>query len=398
MIKQFDITIVGGGIVGLVMALLLAKDTPLRIALIEENIDSRNKNRVSAFSLASIRIFQYLKLWETIQGKKVNPYHKMHVWDEGSTAKIDFDCFEMNEQALGFIIEDRLVHQTLLEALKTNANISFLHPWKLNKIQHREHGVDLINMNSEQVATKLIIAADGAKSWVRDQTGTVVKIKDYGQTAIVATVTTEFSHQMTAWQRFLSTGPLAFLPLADLKTCSIVWSAQHQYAEKLLTLDDDLFCEELSNAFEKSLGKILHVSRRHSFPLMGRHVKNYIEKGIVYIGDAAHTIHPLAGQGVNIGLLDAASLSEVIAKAVNKNQDFSKHSVLRAYERWRKSENSLMFNGINILNNLFVSKKLTPVRACGLNIINQIPFFKSLLAKYAMGNHSNFLPNSAKKP
>lgn len=394
---HYDIIIIGSGIVGLTAALALADSTPLRIAILEakETPSTWQKekydHRVSAISLAAKNIFHNLHVWKSIHAKRVSPYTKMMVWDAGSDGAIQFDCREVGEAELGYIIEDNVMRACLLEKIRAHAQIELIFPVELISLQQQKDHVELHTSDGKIFQTKLLIGADGANSWVRTQAGIELKTWNYDHTAIVASVQTENSHQQTAWQRFLLTGPLAFLPLQDEHMCSIVWSVPPDEAEKLLSLDDAEFQNQLTEKFANKLGKIISVSARYSFPLHMRHAKHYVQPRLALIGDAAHTIHPLAGQGVNLGLLDAVCLVEVIADAVTKSRDFSSLATLRRYERWRKSDNLAMLSVVEILKNLFASEKkpLQTLRGLGLNVTNHIPFLKSFFANYALGKRSD---------
>lgn len=393
---HFDIIIIGNGIVGATTALLLARDASLKIAILDAKPSSQPSlptinptydSRVSAISFASKKIFQHVGVWDAICAKRCNPYLKMYVWDEGGSGHIEFDAEKINESALGYIVEDGVMRESLAVAISSCDNIEVIAPVNLTSLMQVPEGVELISEDKKAFTAKLLIAADGANSWVRTQQQIELKSWDYGQTAIVATVKTERPHQQTAWQRFLSTGPLAFLPLDDPHYCSIVWSATHQDAEKLLSLTDEEFSAALSDAFENKLGSILSVSKRFHFPLTMRHAKQYVKENIVFIGDAAHTIHPLVGQGVNMGLLDAASLAEVILKA----KKFNQYSSLRRYERWRKSDNLTMLAAVDGIKNLFISQNaiLKLTRNAGLHFANHFSFLKCFFVRYALGQRED---------
>lgn len=209
---------------------------------------------------------------------------------------------------------------------------------------------------------------------------------NYHQKAVVAHVRPEKSHQETAWQRFLPSGPLAFLPLHDGR-CSIVWSTTPEQADALLALEASAFAEALAEAFDQRLGSILEVGRRGAFPLRLQHAQTYVKPGLALIGDAAHVVHPLAGQGVNLGLLDAAALAEVILDALNAGQDFASFKTLRRYERWRKGDNLLMLAVMDGFKRLF-GTALPPVRLLrniGLNLTDAAGPLKHLIARRAMG-------------
>jgi len=401
---DYDVIIIGSGIVGATTALALARETSLKIAVIEKNITvfpndlTQYDHRVSAISLASKTIFQNLNCWDAIQSKRVSGYSHMRAWDAITNSKIDFEAPLLNQLFLGYIIEDSVIRSSLLDHFKNYPMIDFLCPIKINFIYEKPDFIELIlDNNHNKITTKLLIAADGAESWVRTQAKISLTQSDYEHTAIVTTVKTEFPHQATAWQRFLPTGPLAFLPLDNPYYCSVVWSAVPDYASYLLSLDDDAFCKIITTEFSSLLGNIISATPRYHFPLSMRHAKNYIKPHLALIGDAAHTIHPLAGQGVNLGLLDAVTLAEVIIDAHKKNRDFGSLSTLRRYERWRKSDTLLMLTLVEGLKRLFASDKKTlqHIRRFGLTFTDHFPLLKNQLANYAIGHHGD-LPRLAK--
>lgn len=231
---------------------------------------------------------------------------------------------------------------------------------------------------------------------MRDQIDVQMKTHDYNHIAIVTTVQTELPHQATAWQRFLKTGPLAFLPLQNPNTSSIVWSTVPEHANELLAMDEVEFRNALCDAFESRLGGIIQIDKRYHFPLQMRHAKNYVKEHIALIGDAAHTIHPLAGQGVNLGLLDALCLVETVVDAVNKHRNYASMTTLRRYERWRKGDNLAMLAMVEMLKSLFMSDKalVKNFRSFGLNFTDRVSFLKNFFAKYALGNRGD-LPKLA---
>ncbi|MHB1946534.1 MAG: UbiH/UbiF/VisC/COQ6 family ubiquinone biosynthesis hydroxylase [Gammaproteobacteria bacterium] len=400
--SHYDIIIIGSGIVGATAALALAKTTSLKIALIDAQQISnewqpdRHDHRVSAISQASRQIFQNLNVWKKILAKRISAYQDMRVWEGSGNSKIDFNCADVNVSQLGFIIEDSVIRISLYESLREQNNMDLLFPIQLLSLQNQPKQVELRTADNQIFTTKLLIAADGANSWVRDQVNIQLKTWDYEHTAIVATVKTAQAHQATAWQRFLSTGPLAFLPLHDAHTSSIVWSTTPAHAQELLQLDDTNFKTALAAGFAHKLGEITQVSKRYHFPLQMRHAKNYVQNRIALIGDAAHTIHPLAGQGVNMGLLDAACLAEVIVEANAKQRDFSSLSTLRRYERWRKGDNLAMLAGVEVLKKLFMSDKqpIITLRDFGVNLTNKTAFLKDFFINHALGKRGD-LPKLA---
>ncbi len=401
---QYDITIIGAGMVGLMLACSLAK-SPLRIAVMDahhppEAIPETTDIRVSAITLASQHLLEKVGAWSTIPAAKISPFRKMHVSDTLGNSFIDFDSYDINEPVLGYIIENRVLQAVLFQQLKTHANIDFICPAVLKKLNIKEEEVSLEieecevakeGINSEPLSnqmiikTKLLIGADGAKSKVRELANISITQRDYKQSALVANVRTELPHQKTARQRFLATGPLAFLPLSDPHWCSIVWSTLPAEAENLLTLSDEDFKIKLADAFGFSLGKIETVSQRAIFPLRMQHANNYIKPHLALVGDAAHTIHPLAGQGVNLGFQDTAVLTETILSALEKKQAINSWQTLRRYERWRKSDNTLMISFVAMINQMFTSNApaIRTLANIGLNFTNKITLFKRFFMQHA---------------
>lgn len=397
-----DIVIIGGGMVGASLACLLAEQTDLHVALLESQSDpiiwdeSSYHHRVSAIALSSRRIFQTLDIWDAIRNKRISPFKKIHVWDAASKGEINFDCEEIAETVLGYIIENNLIQSELQKKLCHYPQVEFISPVVPVALRVQEKRVQLVTAENQEFNAKLVIAADGARSWVREQSGIEFYSHDYEQTAIVATIETELSPHKVASQVFLESGPLAFLPLAYPCFSSIVWSLPTDQAKQMLDLDDEKFKTELARAFSFRLGEVRFVDKRHSFPLFKQQVKNYVQPRIALVGDASHTVHPLAGQGVNMGLLDAACLADVIVDAFNKRRDFSSFAVLRYYERWRKADNFALLASIDIIKTLFASNKksIQALRAFGLNLTNRIPFIKNVFTYHAVGSR-NDLPKAA---
>lgn len=388
----YDVVVVGGGMVGLTMACLLG-DSNLQVAVIDARMPSTTWNkdeyelRVSAITPASQKIFQTINAWSAMQAERVSQFHKMHVWDAASDGEIDFDGAALGEQTLGYIIENRVMQKALFEQLKSYSNITFICPAKLIALEITETHASLKLDNNQNLTTQLIIGADGAESKVRKLTDIEIDTQDYAHTALVATVRTEKSHQETAWQRFLPTGPLAFLPLSDPNFCSIVWSTSQQQAEALQKMPEKEFCKNLAINFAYHLGKIESASECAIFPLRMRHVKNYVQPHLALIGDAAHTIHPLAGQGVNMGIADAQCLAEIILTAHEKKRSIGALHTLRRFERERKGENLKMFAAVDSLKKLFANETMSMqwLRGVGLNTTNKIDFLKNYLMRCAMG-------------
>lgn len=394
---QADIVINGGGMVGLTTALALAQSS-LSIAVIDSQLwslpqkDDERDLRVSAITRASQNIFRNLNCWENIKALGVSPYDKMHVWDASGSGAITFDAANIAEPDLGHIVENKNIRAGIWQTLKNYKNVTLVAPVKASKVLWDDKGGLLSLNNGDSWRGKLLIAADGANSWLRGERKISVSKKAYQHHALVCNIKTEFKHQDCAWQRFLTTGPLALLPLQDPEqssqnNCSIVWSTSAREVERLKAMSESKFNQVLTASFENKLGNLTVQSKRVSFPLIRRHVERYVDDGIALVGDAAHTIHPLAGQGVNLGLLDAVSLAEVIMDAIDKKQQISQRKVLRPYERWRRSENQLMLDAMGFFQQLFEGEPLvkTLLRNSGMSAVDKIAPLKREIILRAMG-------------
>jgi len=342
--------------------------------------------RVSAISAASQHIFMALGAWEQMVSLGVSPYHEMHVWDASGSGAIHFDCAAIAESRLGHIIENRVIQRALLDRMNGYENIELICPASISTIEDEAGQVRVHFESDEAITAALVVGADGGNSRVRQQAGITTRGWAYEQKAVVATVTTQKPHQQTAWQRFMPTGPLAFLPLRDSRS-SIVWSTTPPHADELLALDEASFCHTLGDAFEHKLGDVLQVGPRAAFPLRLQHSASYIARRRALVGDAAHMIHPLAGQGVNLGFLDAAALSEVLLDAQLQHKDFYTQTVLRRYERWRKGDNLLTMSAMDGFKRLFGSSSppLRLLRNVGLKLANIDGPVKNGLIRQAMG-------------
>jgi 2-octaprenylphenol hydroxylase len=387
---QFDVIIIGGGMVGATLAAAL-HDKRLSVALIEPHqmqvtFDNKFDLRVSAITRASQRIFESLGMWQGMQSLGVSPFREMHVWEQPGSSEMHFDSAELSEPYLGHIIENRVMLASMYETLQQQVNLKLISGLQCSALQKQDAGWLVTLQDGSQVSASLLVGADGSRSWLRQQLGMTVRGWDYAQTALVTYVKTEKSHQQTAWQRFLPGGPLAFLPLLKGYS-SIVWSTQPQHAEELRGLPEQAFAEALEDAYDSRLGAIIETGPRACFPLRFLIAESYIDEHVALVGDAAHTIHPLAGQGVNLGLSDAASLAEVVIDALNQRQPINSHKVLRRYERWRRSENLSMLAMVDQIQRLFTTQPpvLQWARNTGMGLVNRLAPVKHEVIQHAMG-------------
>jgi len=398
--QQFDVIIIGGGLVGASLACAL-KETRLSIALIEaqtpalpqyaevslENADLR----VSALNRASESFLRHLGVWQTLSPARLSPYHKMRVWDGEGTGHIQFNAAELAESHLGHIVENTVTNTGLMDALAQQGNVQIFSPVKLQTIEPLNDDASgyLLQLdNGQLLQTPMLVAADGARSWVREWAGFETREWDYEHHALVCTVEVENDHERCAWQRFTEDGVLAFLPMAQSNLCSIVWSCPQARAEHLLGLGDEDFLSELSRGFESTLGPVTGCGKRAAIPLRQRHAKNYVKDGIVLVGDAAHSIHPLAGQGVNLGFMDAYVLADEIKQGLARGLSAHHPHVLARFERRRMPENLSMMATMEGFKRMFAvrSPGLRWLRNWGMSNMNRVGFLKNHIVQMAMGS------------
>jgi len=398
---QYDVVIVGAGIAGTALATALA-GSGLSLALVEAQPlqrktlpDERNLQsydaRVSALTPISIAFLDQLGAWESVVDYRHCAYSHMTVWDADGTGRIEFDRAELGVPALGHIVENRAITDGLLSVLECARDIDTYSPDSLQRCQREDDGSLALELESGTcLRANLVVGADGALSRVRQMLAFRTREWDYGHRAVVCTVQTSGDHQQTAWQRFLPTGPLAFLPLPggdNEHFSSIVWSLSEDVAEEVLALDDDDFCARLGAAFEHTLGPVLASSPRFAFPLRQRHAVDYIQPGAALVADAAHTIHPLAGQGINLGLQDVAVLAEELLRAHERGLQPGRLDVLSRYQRRRKGDNLLMMGAMDGFKRLFEQQAL-PVRwlrNAGMRGVGRIAPLKQRLMRQALG-------------
>ena len=376
----------------------------LRVALLEGHVPqppapgAPPDARVVAISRASERLLHSAGAWAGVVGPRATPYERMRIWHESVAADSDgvlvFDAADVGEPDLGFIVENRLLQTALLAAFATAGG--HLESAPLAALAIDPDGVS-ITTSRGTLRARLVIGADGAQSAVRTAAGLGAELSDYHQTAIVATVATARPHEHTAWQRFMRDGTLALLPLFD-GTSSIVWSADQALADELAGASDADFAEALDRASDLALGATRLAGERACFPLRRVTAPRYVAQRVALIGDAAHVVHPLAGQGVNLGLLDAAALAQLIAQATAEREDPGSLGVLRAYERWRKSEVAVMGTAIDAFDRLLAhgTGPLASLAQRGLAWVNRSPELRRFFIRRALGV-SGELPEAARR-
>ncbi|CAQ80221.1 FAD-dependent 2-octaprenylphenol hydroxylase [Aliivibrio salmonicida] len=401
MMQSVDIAIIGGGMVGLTVAAALEK-SGLRIAIIESHLPDAELTalpdvRVSAISRASENILTNVGAWEGIISRRAAAYTSMKVWEQDSFAHIDFDATQIAQQDLGHIIENRVIQLSLLDKITKQDNVTLFAPERCASIMFGESEAWINLESGKGITAKLVVGADGANSWLRNQLDIPLTHWDYGHSALVANVRTVDDHHKAARQIFRSEGPLAFLPLSEPNLSSIVWSLDPLHAENLVSMPSDEFNKQLTAAFDNQLGLCKVEGERQAFPLKMRYAKDFVRERAVLVGDAAHTIHPLAGQGVNLGLADAAALAETIMTLQQENKDIGLKTNLRSFERWRKTEAAQMIASMQGFKELFSGsnplKKL--VRGIGMSLTNELTPVKDECLKRALGL-SGHLPKIAK--
>lgn len=385
-----DVAVVGGGMVGAAAALALAR-AGFSTALLEAraptawHVSDEVDLRVVGLAPSSLALLDDLGVWTSIRDARAGPYAHMHVWDAESGAAIDFDAASEGRDLLGYIVENNLVQWMLWHALEA-AGVRRLCPAEVKGFEAREDRIQLQLADGEALAARLLVAADGAASPLRQLAGIGTRGRDYAQQAVVAHVRTERPHENTAWQRFLSSGPLALLPLADGRS-SLVWSLPEAAAQRVLALDDQAFLDELGIASDFRLGRIIGSTKRAAFPLKLQLAERYQADRFVLLGDAAHAVHPLAGQGVNLGLRDVAELRDTLVAARIAGRDIGAAHVLRRYARRRRSADTLDALGFDALARIYAwqSPALVAARGFGVRLLDHFVPLKRRLSEHAAG-------------
>lgn len=401
--EGFDVVIVGGGMVGAAMACLLA-ELPVRVALVDraargprppagDRRSPRFDARVSALTPASIGLLDDIGAWRTIEETRCCPFRGMEVWEADGSGAIRFSADEVGAERLGAVVENSVVGAALRRRLAAAANVRILAPLDIAGLRvGTEEPATLTAGEGTTLTASLVIAADGPGSSIRRLAGFATREWDYGHCAIVAAARTERPHGHVARQRFIDTGPLAFLPLspaprsADQRYSSIVWSAVPDRAEEIMAMDDAAFARELARAIEHRLGAVEWTDRRVMVPLRQRHARDYFRDNVVLIGDAAHTIHPLAGQGVNLGFADAGALAGELARACRAGRPLADPVVLGRYQRRRKGRNLGMMWAMEGFRRLFADQPPPArwLRNASMKGLDRLAPVKNLIARRAM--------------
>jgi 2-octaprenylphenol hydroxylase len=398
--RYFDVVIVGAGVAGLVAAIELSR-AGLQVGLVEAREFRQTKSgqhvRVSALNVVSERILKNIGSWENISEHSLSPFREIAVRDANGLGRVEFSYRDVGRAYLGHIVANEVIIKSLLERAASLPSLTLICPAEVEALIIEDEVVRLKLNDDQSLMTKLLIGADGAHSWVRQRLNIPLLERSYDHTAIVATVKTTDPHQSIARQRFRENGPIAFLPLKDPYYCSIVWSTSAEEAEALMRADQQSLGKEITRAIENELGLVEVVDKPVAFPLLMRHVSHYVHPRVALIGDAAHTIHPLAGQGMNLGILDAACLAEVVIENFQAQRDFGLIQNLRRYERWRRGDNQLMIDAMAFFKEGFAVQQgfLKQLRDLSLCLTNRNRWLRRIFMHNAMGFRGE-LPLSAR--
>ncbi|HXS73926.1 MAG TPA: UbiH/UbiF/VisC/COQ6 family ubiquinone biosynthesis hydroxylase [Rhodanobacteraceae bacterium] len=385
-----DIAIAGGGMIGAACALALARNG-FKVVLVEARepaqwrAEDPEDLRVIALAPSSAKVLDQLGVWKPVSARRVAPYARMHVWDAESAGELHFDAVSEGRAELGWIVENKLLQWTLWQALD-QTGVRRVCPGEVRDFEVRTDRVSLELSEGEPLSARMLVIADGAKSTLRDKAGIQTRGRDYAQRAVVAHVATEKPHEAAAWQRFLPGGPIALLPLRDGRS-SIVWSMPEPEAQRMLALDDAAFCGAVGFATDYRLGRITETTPRTSFPLRLQLAHTYTSERCVLLGDAAHAVHPLAGQGANLGLRDVTELVAVLSEARDGGRDFAARHVLQRYARRRRSADTLDAWSFDALARAFAwrASPLVVLRGFGMRAVDALTPLKRKLVEHAAG-------------
>ncbi|WP_198360695.1 FAD-dependent monooxygenase [Thalassotalea crassostreae] len=387
-VKSFDCVIVGGGMVGGATALALS-DLGLSVAIVEAHTPKsfdREQDfdlRVSAISVASEQLLEQLQAWQQISEWRTCPYKRLGVFED-DIAYAEFNSDEIGQSHLGHIIENRLIQLSIWQQIETRANIHLYCPQTLVGFEQTAESIT-VELNNENITSKLLIGADGANSKVRQLANIGTTGWDYKQSAMLINVETQLPQQDITWQQFINGAPVAFLPMPG-NNGSLVWYDSRDEINRLVKLTNEQLQDEIAAHFPVKLGSIV-VKDKGAFPLTRRHANQYVENRVVLLGDSAHTINPLAGQGVNLGFKDVAALQSVIAKAIGDGENFDDAKVLQRYQQKRKPDNLVMQGAMDAIYATF-NNPSTPIkllRNIGMFAAHRVPLLKQKALKYACG-------------
>jgi 2-octaprenyl-3-methyl-6-methoxy-1,4-benzoquinol hydroxylase len=388
--ESFDVAVIGAGLVGTAAALSLAREG-LRVAIVEAREPpawraAEPDLRVYAVAPDSQALLETLGVWSTVSSARAHPYRRMRVWDAGADGELKFDSDALGRENLGHIVEHGLLVDRCWSALSANRKIQRFCPDRLCELTQDDSGVSFSLESGRQLRARLVLGADGAASRVRELLGVSSSEHDYAQCGLVAYVATERVHEDTCWQRFLPDGPLAFLPCEDGRS-SIVWTLPVAEAQRLLAVSEAEFCAELTRAFDARLGEVVSVSARRSFPLRRKLADQMLVGSVALIGDAAHAVHPLAGQGVNLGLRDVGSLARLVAEANASGRDFTAKQGLQRWARTRLSENAIAAYSFEAINSMFSNADVLPtlIRGPLLGLAGKFPPLTQFFWRRAAG-------------
>lgn len=396
---DYDIAIVGGGIVGTTLAAAL-KDSGLRVVVIEAQPHSVAvaKGQAYAIHLSSSHIYEGIGVWDAI-APQIEYFSQVHLSDGNCPSVVKFRPRDLKTSVLGYVAEHRVLLKELLQFLETCNHVEWLCPAQVTDTQYHKHGVDIhitslaqtsespdVHPLPQTLRVRMLVAADGSRSQIRQQAGITTQGWDYWQSCLVATIAPEKFHNHIAYERFWPSGPFAILPIAN-NQCRIVWTAPHAQAQALLELDEEQFLELLQQRYGSQMGKLSLVGRRFLFPAKWMHSRQYIAPRLALIGDAAHTCHPVGGQGLNLGIRDAAALAQVLHTAHQGGQDIGNLQVLKQYQRWRRHQNWLALGFTDILNRVFSNRWLgiSQSRRFGLRLLQWISPLRTMALRFMAG-------------